>query len=278
LKLSCVPIKSRISQRSKFRFENSWLVEPEFKPFVHQCWNYVTTESITDKLNICAEEMSNWNKNHGQKTRREIEKVRRKLDLARTQVTADNVQHFNELHRSLDTLLVKDNLYWKQRAKTFWYKEGDLNTRFYHAAALTRRKINKIDHLQDISGATCRNEEGLKSIARDYFVELFQKGPTDQNSVVAVVNTVITGEDNYLVTTPFSLKEFKEATFSMQADKCPGPDGFDPGFYRNFWNTCGQEVFHAGCSWLAEGVFPPNLNSTNITLIPKGDTQESMKD
>jgi hypothetical protein len=41
---------------------------------------------------------------------------------------------------------------------------------------------------------------------------------------------------------------------------------------------CGSEIYQAGCSWLANGVFPPHLNSANISLIPKGDSQKSMKD
>ncbi|PNX57234.1 ribonuclease H, partial [Trifolium pratense] len=36
--------------------------------------------------------------------------------------------------------------------------------------------------------------------------------------------------------------------------------------------------FEAGCSWLECGAFPPSLNSTNIALIPKGESQASMKD
>ncbi|PNX65681.1 ribonuclease H, partial [Trifolium pratense] len=44
-------------------------------------------------------------------------------------------------------------------------------------------------------------------------------------------------------------------------------------------NKCAEELPHwsenncyryeAGCAWLDSGVFPPNLNSTNIALIPK---------
>lgn len=80
------------------------------------------------------------------------------------------------------------------------------------------------------------------------------------------------------LTSDFTIDEFRAAAFSMQADKCPGPDGFNPGFYHHFWDMCGKEVFQAGCEWLANGVFPPHLNSTNIALIPKGESQASMKD
>jgi hypothetical protein len=47
---------------------------------------------------------------------------------------------------------------------------------------------------------------------------------------------------------------------------------------KKFWDICGHEIYNAGCSWLDFGTFPPDLNSTNIALIPKGDNQVSMKD
>jgi len=118
LKLSCISNRQRSFKGSQFWFENSWLIEPEFKPFVQNCWNSYATETITSRLNHCVEEMTNWDKEHGKQTRKEIEQVRCKLEVARTQVTAANVHQFNDLHRRLDKLLVKDDLYWKQRAKT----------------------------------------------------------------------------------------------------------------------------------------------------------------
>jgi len=37
-------------------------------------------------------------------------------------------------------------------------------------------------------------------------------------------------------------------------------------------------VYQAGSQWLANNVFSPLANSTYIMLIPKGDTNVSMKD
>jgi len=63
----------------------------------------------------------------------------------------------------------------------------------------------------------------------------------------------------------------------MQADKCPRPDRFNPYFYQHCWHTYGHKVYQGGCQWLANDVFPPHVNSTNITFIPKGGTHVSMK-
>lgn len=64
----------------------------------------------------------------------------------------------------------------------------------------------------------------------------------------------------------------------MQADKCSGHDGFNSGFYYNFWDVCGEGVYKAGSEWLEKGAFPPHLNSINIALIPNGKSPKTMKD
>jgi len=38
-------------------------------------------------------------------------------------------------------LLVQENWYLKQRAKVHWYRDGDLNTNFFHASALLGEKL-----------------------------------------------------------------------------------------------------------------------------------------
>lgn len=66
--------------------------------------------------------------------------------------------------------------------------------------------------------------------------------------------------------------------FSMHPDKCHGPDGYNLGFYQHFWSLCSDDIFKECCAWLDMGQFPPDLNMTNIALIPKGHSQHSMKD
>jgi hypothetical protein len=64
----------------------------------------------------------------------------------------------------------------------------------------------------------------------------------------------------------------------MHPDKSPRPDGFNPAFYQSFWNLCGDDVFAAVKEWLDRGYFPSTLNETNICLIPKCDSPNSMRD
>jgi len=91
---------------------------------------------------------------------------------------------------------------------TFWYRDGDLNTKFFHAAATTMRKMNIVGHLEDEGGVVCQFEDGMRHIMRDYFTQHFQKSNGLRENVIKLVPSTITGEDNDMSIAPFTAEEF----------------------------------------------------------------------
>lgn len=81
-----------------------------------------------------------------------IASVSKKLDRARHHVSDRNFNYFSSLKNWLTSLLVKDGLFWRQRAKAHRYKDGDLNTHFFHVSATLRKKINTIKSLANENG------------------------------------------------------------------------------------------------------------------------------
>ena len=124
-----------------------WLVEAGFGSFVSQRWQGYGECPLVTKLKQCVVDLSKWSMNVNQNTRQDIRKTQRKLEDVHSHVDASNVTYFNMLRHRLDKLLIKDATFWKQCAKTFWYRDGDLNRKFFHAAVTTKRKLNRIDHL-----------------------------------------------------------------------------------------------------------------------------------
>lgn len=47
---------------------------------------------------------------------------------------------------------MQEELYWKQRAKRYWLKEGDAKTSYFHNFAYARQRKNKILRLKDTRG------------------------------------------------------------------------------------------------------------------------------
>lgn len=233
---------------------------------------------IVEKLELCSVDLSIWNQNHFQQLMKEINDCRKQIEVLRVQVDSSNIAWFNNLRNRMNRLLIQEDAFWRQMAKTHWLRDGDLNTKFFHAAATSRKKMNIINSLVDSNNVCVTDEEQFCAVAKNYFNTLFIPQVSDTTPVIAAIHESITVEDNNSLTVPFVIDEFKAAVFSMKPAKCAGPDSFNPGFFQKFWPICGEEFFNQCCDWLATGNFPSALNSTNIALIPKGNSQISMKD
>lgn len=77
------------------------------------------------------------------------------------------------LEEKLVSLLVLEEKCWKQRAEAHKLKGGDLNTRFYHQMASSRKKRNKITGLMDEDGNWKMNPPDMEHVVFSYFDNLF---------------------------------------------------------------------------------------------------------
>ncbi|GAU21712.1 hypothetical protein TSUD_180560 [Trifolium subterraneum] len=86
------PVSNNRRVISIFKFENAWLVDSDFHDYVHNRWHSYGHRAVIDKLDLCAKDFSDWNKNRCLHWRRDIDICRRKLDRIRTNVNPANVQ------------------------------------------------------------------------------------------------------------------------------------------------------------------------------------------
>lgn len=68
----------------------------------------------------------------------------------------------------------------------------------------------------------------------NYFDHLFKTTGVDGKLTERESVNHITDEDNAALMLPITLKEVKQAVFSMHPDKSPGPDGLNPAFFQSF--------------------------------------------
>lgn len=106
--------------QSRFKFENAWLLDPDFSNYVQDKWSGYGAQPIGDKLDMCAMDLSSWNRTHFRRFRRDIDDFRKKLDVMRGQVDCDNINSFNSLRNRMNQLLVQEDAFWQQCAKTHW--------------------------------------------------------------------------------------------------------------------------------------------------------------
>lgn len=131
----------------------------------------------------------------------------------------------------LNEILLHEKLYWKKRAKLFWLKEGDENTKFFHAHASARKKNNRVDFLITDEGTKVDSDEVMCAIVHEYFTGIFIANSDIQQSSAGVSPRVISNDQNQELVEEVTYEEFTVAVHQMNPDKANGPDGLNPSFY-----------------------------------------------
>lgn len=158
-------------------------------------------------------------------------------------------KYFEEKSR-LEELLLHEEAYWRQRAKSFWLLDGDPNSKYFHAYATTRKKRNMITQLRTDSGDIVTNHVDMCKVVQDYFGNLFGLDGNMNEEELDSFDPVLTKEQRNSLEVDFTFEEFSVAIKQMHPDKSAGPDGLNPAFYQHFWKMLGKELFSSCKQWL----------------------------
>jgi len=144
-----------------FKFENAWCVEPGIHDVVSDSWLSSAGMPITERLDHCASHLTSWSKTTRNGLKEEIAECRKELNRCRDQGAAADPSRLSSLRKKMTQLMIQEDKYWRQQAKTHWYRDGDLNTIFFHASATSRKKVNRILSLENVAGIRVTDEQGL---------------------------------------------------------------------------------------------------------------------
>jgi len=124
-----IPMPRPHLNKRHFRYENAWHLEPGFKDMVTDSWQVYSSNPLIPKLSSCAEDMSAWSNAHCNKLKIDIEDCLCQMKNIRLNSSGDGQVHMFELRKRMHHLLAQDDAYWRQRAKTHWYQDGDRTQR-----------------------------------------------------------------------------------------------------------------------------------------------------
>ena len=159
---------------------------------------------------------------------------------------------------------------WHQHSKVHWFREGDRNTKFFHARASDRRKKNTILGLWNNDGKWCEDKDSIAATAVSYFQNIYTTtSPTNISDVTSVIPTRVTEEMNTNLSCIFTKDEVVKALQQIHSTKAPGPDGMSAIFYHKYWNIVDPNVINMVLNVLNSNLSMSEINKTNISLIPK---------
>ena len=67
----------------------------------------------------------------------------------------------------------QEEIYWKQRSRVSWIKEGDRNTSYFHHKASQRRRRNAIESLQLENGEWISTDGQIEQHIAGFYKKLF---------------------------------------------------------------------------------------------------------
>ncbi|GAA0175901.1 hypothetical protein LIER_44004 [Lithospermum erythrorhizon] len=121
---------------------------------------------------------------------------------------------------------------WKEMAKVKMLKEGDRNTKYFHVAAMLRRRKNRIVGIEDAEGVWQEGSERVEDEVLMYFGDIFRANDIcNPKRATSIVDHKVTDEMNGHLTRAVTSEEVRKAVFEMPVDKSFGLDGMTVLFF-----------------------------------------------
>jgi hypothetical protein len=274
--------KESVEVRSReFRFEKSWLLQPDFQLRVDKAWKVPVRGS--DSISVVQEKLRNVKnslKGWGANVRGESLKIKR--DLLSELEKLENLEEDNvlpgplftrkgEIQFKLMKIYEEEELYWFRRSSEKWLLEGDNNTAYFHRVANGRRRKNTMYSLKK-DDIHIQGTADLLTHATEYYKMLF--GPREGNLMqladsVWSVQEKLSDEDNIKLNEPFSEEEIQATINSMVKNKAPGPDGIPIEFYQACWPIIKNDIMNIFYDWKLGVLDLYRLNFGMIILLQK---------
>lgn len=83
----------------------------------------------------------------------------------------ENIAREKQLANRFNQPLKREEIYWLQRFKLSWIKEGDKNTAFFHITTLNRRRKSRISIVKLPSREFSNDEETIAMVFIQYTIQ-----------------------------------------------------------------------------------------------------------
>lgn len=258
-----------------------WLEKEECGNVVEYGWNSANhLLSFGDRTKQCGESLMAWDRITFGNIRKKIKETNERIEFLQCQTQSEEIikELFDKQHE-LDELLKQEEIFWFQRSRALWLKDGDRNTSFFHQKASSRKRRNTVEKIKDHNGNWKEGDVEVGKILRAYFLDLFTSvNPCDLHQVIESVKPRVTGQMNDFLLQPYTEREIIEALKQMHTVKSPGPDGMPPLFFIKFWHIIKYSFISTCLDILNSAADPTTLNHTFVVLIPKVKIPETPKD
>jgi hypothetical protein len=283
-------IRDNKGVKRHFHFESFWTKIEGFHEVVHNAWSSVPIgqcpySTIDLKFKGTAKALQGWSS-------KKVGHIETQLHFARDLIhqleivqdgcilSAPERWLLSKLKKHSLALASTKRTIARLRSRISCLKEGDANSKLFHSFVCYRKKKNLVSKLT--VGNQVLTAHNDKAAAVDQFYLDLLGASRDRNLSINLETLEIAGAPfpNLVeLDNPITEQEVCNAINCLPSDKSPGPDGFTDRFYKTCWSIIKDELMAVVMAvWNRRFDNFHKLNSAFITLIPKKDGADQVKD
>lgn len=147
-----------------------------------------------------------------------------------------SIEAIKVLEKEFDELMKCEEMWWSQRAKALWLKEGDKNSNFFHQKASQRKDRNWIESNLDDNGRPVSNELDIGEVFSYFFSNIFAStNPSSIEDITAVIKDRVTPDLVEQLGGPFTEEDILPTVNQLKPLAALGPDGLPALCYQKYW-------------------------------------------
>lgn len=146
--------------------------------------------------------------------------------------TKKNRERLQKVQPELIRYLALEEKFWKQKSGMVWFKDGDINTKFFHVQVKGRRKILQLNRIQNSLGNWIEDDEEIAKEAVKFYEDQFSETVPTSFHILDNIPTLVDMEQNTEIMKQPTKEEVKTAVFGLNGDNAGGPDGYIGKFYH----------------------------------------------
>lgn len=169
----------------------------------------------------------------------------------------------------------------RQRSKIDWIHLGDGNNRFFHDQVKAKQNQTEMTSICHEDGTILYNQDDIGMEILGFYGNLIGKANEDLIGIDLVAmkgGPQLTNDQRSMLVRPISEHEILQALKDIGDLKAPGVNGFGDKFFKVSWHIIKQDVIAVVIEFFNHNRIYHAINSTLVSLIPKGDAGKNVKD